>query len=97
MTKLPDGLTSLGQGAFRGASISIKTIPSAITDIYRETFYYSNVVQMSMENVATIAGPNSSTGAFGSNSSLKAVWIGSAITSAGFARYVFYNCTNISL
>lgn len=95
MTKLPDGLTSLGQGVFRGASISIKTIPSAITDIYRETFYYSNVVQMSMENVATIAGPNSSTGAFGSNSSLKAVWIGSAITSAGFGRYVFYNCTNM--
>ena len=44
------------------------------------------------EKVTTIPNANNKNSAFYNCTSLKAVWLGNAITSSGFARYAFRNC-----
>ena len=55
----------------------------------------NKISQMSFNNVTTIVGGGTGNGAFRNCTSLKAIWIGSAITSSGFGRYVFNGCSNV--
>ena len=98
ITELPNSLINLGQSAFEKCSkIEIKKIPDGVTIINQKALSNCDkIVQLSMKNVATIIGTSGSLGAFYSNGGMKAVWIGSTITSSGFGRYSFNSCTSLS-
>lgn len=88
ITELPANLSSLGNQAFSGTGIAIKTIPDTLTTIPNWAFNNcQNITQISMANVTTINGVGTNNGGFYNEKNLKAVWIGSAITSIG--RYSF--------
>lgn len=88
ITELPANLSSLGSQAFSSSGIAIKTIPDTLTTIPNWAFNNcQNITQISMANVTTINGAGTTNGGFYNEKNLKAVWIGSAITSIG--RYSF--------
>lgn len=99
LTELPSGLKgSLGVKTFYGCSnITIKTIPDGITKVtcFAEC---KSLTQMSMPNITSTdsTGGNSMDYAFTNCINLKAVWIGSSITSSGFGRFTFIGCTNLA-
>lgn len=98
LTKLPDSLTTISgnNNFYKCTCLAIKTLPDGVSSIPAATFYgCTSIIQLSMLNVTTIIGTSAATGAFASCTSLKAVWIGSSITSTGFARFSFYGCTNL--
>lgn len=99
LTKLPNSLTTLGTFAFCGGTSTvapkntIKTIPNGVTALGIGIFVRNaTLIQMSMQNVKTIGGSASANGTFSYCTGLKAVWIGSAITT--IAQYAFSNITN---
>lgn len=95
LNELPDEIKTISTRAFYKCSkVNIKKIPSNVTQILASTFYTTGTTQVSMANVTKIAGTSSTTGAFGNCTSLKTVWIGSAI--ATIDNYVFYNDTNLT-
>lgn len=98
LDKLPNSLTSLAASSFEScSSIRIKQLPDSLTTIANGVFYgCTSLTQLSMKNVKTISGTGTSYSPFYSCTGLKAVWIGSAITSSGFNRYAFAGCTNIT-
>lgn len=92
---LPETLTSIGQNAFnKCTNLKIKKIPDGVTQIQQTTFAScTNLSQISMKNVQNTIG----TGAYApfyNCTSLKAVWIGSAMIST-FNKNTFVNCKNI--
>lgn len=93
LTTLPSSLTTLGVSAFTYCSkLAITQIPSGVTALPRALFSQcTSLKKMSIPSVTSIAGA-SQNGAFFMCSGLKQVWIGSAITSSGFERYVFQAC-----
>lgn len=98
LDKLPSSLKGLDyNGVFNYCqSITIKTIPDSVTNI-NGSQYFANCIgltQMSMKNVTSIVGSSSSNGVFYNCTGLKAVWIGSTISSMG--SYVFQGCTSIT-
>lgn len=98
LDKLPNSLTSLAASSFEScSSIRIKQLPDSLTTIANGAFYgCTSLTQLSMKNVKTINGTGTSYSPFYNCTGLKAVWIGSAITSSGFNRYAFAGCTNIT-
>jgi len=97
LTKLPSSLTSIGTYAFINcAKLAIKTIPDGVKTLPSRCFSgCSSLTQISMKNVTTINN-SSAYSAFLSCTGLKAVWLGSAVTSSGLGQYSFIGCTNIT-
>lgn len=98
LNALPTKLTTIGNYAFSGSATSIKTIPDGVTSLAYGVFSDCvGITQISMNKIKTISGSSttSSPPPFGNCTNLKAVWVGSAITSSGFNRYTFSGCTSI--
>lgn len=95
LTSLPSTLTTMYQQSFINCSnLAISQIPDGITSLAASVFLNcTSLKKISMNNVATINGNGTSNGAFKGCTGLKQVWIGSSITSGGFARYPFYQCS----
>lgn len=91
----PKNVTDTGYGTFYGCTkLSMKTLPDNIKTIGQLCFQYNHgLVQLSMSNVETIDGTGTNQSSFGNSNSLKAVWIGSAITKTNSCN--FYNCTKL--
>lgn len=94
LTALPSSLTTLGMSAFTYCSkLAITQIPSGVTYLNNITFAQcTSLKKISMSSVTTIASTVANNGAFYACSGLKQVWIGSAITNSGLARYSFQGC-----
>ena len=91
----PKDVTDTGYGTFYGCvKLSMKTLPDNIKTIGQMCFQYNHgLIQLSMPNVETIDGTGTNQSAFGMSNSLKAVWIGSAITK--IKSSTFYNCAKL--
>lgn len=90
----PNSLKTIKNYAFgRCSSLKINRWPDTVTTIANQTFQScTSLIQMSMANVTNI-GTADNYAVFAQCTNLKAVWIGSAITSAGFRKYAFYGCS----
>lgn len=97
LEKLPSKLTTLEGTAFSGcSSLAIKTIPSTVKTLNNYTFNNCRgIKQISMDGVTKINAVNSSNSPFANCSGLKAVWLGSQITSSTISRYSFSGCTSL--
>lgn len=97
ITKLPSALITIGTQCFQSCKkITIKTIPDGVKNLQLHTFNgCTSLTQISMRNVTTVYS-GSSNNAFYNCTGLKAVWIGSKVTSSGLAQYSFNGCTNIT-
>lgn len=96
--ELPNTLTELSREMCRGCTKlkNIKTIPDGITVLPENVFFTcKSLTQLSMKNVTQIVGISMTACSFRGDNSLKAVWIGSAITSSGFGAYAFCECSSI--
>ena len=99
LDKLPSSLTGyMNQTTiFYGcSSMTIKTIPDGVTYISGSGIFKncSSITQISMRNVTGIGGSYDGGGDF-SYTGLKAVWIGSKITSSSFSQYAFSGCGDL--
>lgn len=93
---LPSGLTSIGSSAFSGCNVlDITTIPDGVTTLLNASFSNSGIKKISMNNVQKISGNSSYQGSFYNCTSLKQVWIGSAIATSQIERYAFFGDNNI--
>lgn len=90
LTELPNGLNKIYTGAFFNCyKVEINKIPDGVTSIPTNGFGNCRALKkISMLSTIYIEST-----AFTGCTALKKVWIGSAITSAGFNRYAFNNCT----
>lgn len=86
-TNIPDSFVQLC------SQVNVKTLPDNVTYIGQRAFRNTSLTQISMRNVATTNGSASGNSSFGAITTLKAVWIGSAITT--LAAYTFYGTTNL--
>ena len=88
-------LTTIGKYGLSGCTkFNPKKLPDSVISIDQWGFSGNTaMVQLSMNNVATINGVANNSGAFNNCTSLKAVWIGSAIYN--IYRYSFQGCTNL--
>ena len=96
LNKLPDALTGglIAKSFAYCEALSIKTIPDGITKIaYSALSSCKSITQLSMKNVKTVEGTNTSNSGFANSTGIIAVWMGSAITSSGFSRYSYSGCT----
>lgn len=93
-----DNIPTIEDYAFSNCvSYSPKTLPDNITTLDRRCFEgCTGLTQLSMNNVKTIAGTDTNSQAFYNCTGLKAVWIGSKVTSSTFGRYAFQGCTNLT-
>ena len=89
---IPEGVTSIGQGAFYGcSSLTSITIPNSVTSIGRETFNgCSNLTSIAIPDSVTSIGHN----AFQSCSNLVSITIGNSVTSIG--NYAFSECSSLT-
>lgn len=96
LSKLPNSLKSIGGYAFQNCSkITPKTAPEAThinASCFREC---TGITQMSMPSAISLYGSASSNGCFYKCTGLKAVWIGSSVTSSSFEKCCFNGCTNL--
>ena len=98
LTELPSGITSIDRYTFYNCTnLALKSLPEGVTSIGNSAFYNcANIIQISMNSVASIIANGITVSPFGKNTSLKTVWIGSAISSSGFSRFSFIDCTNLT-
>lgn len=95
LESLPSSVYYLGSNCFQYCtSLKLTTLPDAITSIPQSAFLSSGIKKMSFDKVATIYGSSSSTASFGNCTSLKQVWIGSALT--GLGRHAFRGCSSLN-
>ena len=89
---LPDGLTSIGDEAFRGcSSLTSVTIPNSVTSIGEDTFSgCSSLTSVTIPNSVTSIGGR----AFYKCSSLSSFTIPKSVTSIG--ERAFYGCTSLT-
>lgn len=97
LTELPSNLTLIDQLTFYNCKkLNIKTLPDSLTTIKDRGFgNCTGISQISMNKVSSIQGNSSAYSPFANCTNLKGIWIGSVITSSGFSRYSFGNCTGI--
>lgn len=97
LSKIPSSVTTLKDNAFYNCyKITPKTAEN-VTTFSKSCFWTCKALtQMSMPKATTISSPATNTGAFYGCTSLKAVWIGSSVTSSGMGRYIFAGCGNLS-
>lgn len=89
--KLPNSLTSIGEGAFRNCSgLTSITIPSNVTSIGVSAFEYSTLRTVTMSNSVTNIGSS----AFYHCASLQNITLSSSITTIGSSA--FYECTDLT-
>ena len=83
---------------FNCSKITIKKIPDSVTYISGGSQFKNcvSIAQLSMKNIEGISGDYDSSNAFNGCTGLKAVWIGSKITSSGLGLCVFSNCPNLA-
>jgi len=94
ISTLPNNLISIGMYCFQNTNISIKTLPDSCTTLNYGAFASCrNIKQVSMKNVTQLNGTGEGNGNFYSCTSLKGIWVGSAITAID--RYAFVNCSNV--
>ena len=89
---LPDGLTSIGRGAFYGcSSLTSVTIPNSVTSIGEYAFLgCSSLTSVTIGNSVTSIG----NGAFGDCTSLTSITIPNSVTSIGTSA--FGDCTSLT-
>ena len=89
---LPDGLTSIGRGAFYGcSSLTSVTIPNSVTSIGEYAFLgCSSLTSVTIGNSVTSIG----NGAFGDCTSLTSITIPNSVTSIGTSA--FLDCTSLT-
>ena len=94
---LPQEITSIPQECFY-QNKGLKNITSTnIKSVNGCSFYKcTSLVRISLPNVTWLNGSASNDGGFAYCTGLKAVWIGSTITSDKINRYTFYNCTSLT-
>lgn len=79
LTELPSNLTSIGSSAFMSTAITIKTIPTGITNLPQNVFANCGYIkQLSMPNVQSIYSGTNSNPIY--NIGIYAIWIGSSLT-----------------
>lgn len=91
ITELPSGLTRIPDNCFgQCTGLTIKTLPNSVIEIASWGFSKcTGLIQLSMNNVTTMSGSYTSNSSFNGCSSLKALWIGSAITN--LPAYMVYD------
>lgn len=100
MDKFPQGLVvqySSYDYMFDGCSkINFKTIPDGIIALNGYCMFANcvSLVQLSM-NLQTITGNAYNNSPFKDCTGLKALWIGSKMSTSGFAQYAFAGCTGV--
>ena len=89
---IPEGVTSIGDGAFHGcSSLTAITIPEGVTSIGRLAFSScSSLTSITIPEGVTSIGDD----AFLDCSSLTAITIPESVTSIG--EYAFYNCSSLT-
>ena len=93
LTSLPDGITSIGQGAFGGCtSLALTSLPSGLTSILNNAFMYCDgLVSMSIHSgINTI-----NSGAFGKCGGLTSVTF-EGKPSGSMAKNIFQGCINLT-
>lgn len=96
LNKLPSSLTGTLVTSVFGfcSNIVLKTLPDGVTAVGQNAFEYcTGLRQMSMNNVTSIAGSNTTNCSFRYCSNMKAFWIGSAITT--LQRYALYTTSSL--
>lgn len=92
-----DELTTISASAFYQWKGLKKLELKNVKTISTYAFYGNNsLISASMPNIEKISGGTQQNGAFYSNTKLKALWIGSKITSSNFGNYVFNGCSSLS-
>lgn len=93
-----DNISIIEDYAFSNCNAyAIKTLPDSIITLDKRCFEAcTGLTQLSMNNVKTIAGTDTYSQAFYNCTGLKAVWIGSEVTSSTFGRFAFQGCTNLT-
>ena len=83
-------VTTIGDWAFSGSSLTGITIPNSITSIGKCAFFISGLNSISIPNSVTFIGDS----AFYECGWLTSVEIGNSVTSIG--NYLFYECINLT-
>ncbi len=88
---IPSGVTSIGDAAFVGTSLTNVSIPSTVTSIGNGAFSYcASLTSMTIPNSVTSIGANT----FGNCSQLASISIPNSITNIG--ESAFWECTNLT-
>lgn len=89
-----ENLEGIGSGAFSYSKLAELKFPDALTTIDNYPFKgCTGLKKVSGNGIITIKGSSNFESGFGNCTSLKQVWLGSAITNRGLPRYVFVGCT----
>ena len=87
---IPDGVTSIGRGAFSGSICQSVTIPTSVTDINKLAFYDCGIISVTLPDGVMSIGEE----AFAWCRNLVSVTIPASVTSVG--QYAFAASTNVA-
>ena len=91
-TVIPNGITTIGGGAFSGNKLTSVTIPNSVTTIGKEAFSYNNLTSVTIPNSITTIGER----AFFYNK-LTSVTIPNSVTTIGKEAFSLNNLTSITI
>ncbi|MBP5375130.1 MAG: leucine-rich repeat domain-containing protein [Bacteroidaceae bacterium] len=87
---IPDGVTSIGRGAFSGSICQSVTIPTSVTDINKGAFYDCGIISVTLPDGVMSIGEE----AFAWCGNLVSVTIPASVASVG--QYAFAASTNVA-
>ena len=88
-TVIPNSVTSIGESAFSGCSLTSITIPNSVTSIGRQAFIESGLTSITIPNSVTSIGRE----AF-KRSGLTSITIPNSVTT--ISEYLFYGCSKLT-
>ena len=92
---LPQEITGIPEDCFYNNRY-LKKIPTTLRRIEGRSFYYcASLTHALLPNITYLGGKYLAEGCFARCVSLKAVWLGSSITSSNFENGVFSNCSSL--
>lgn len=97
LEKIPNSVISIGNACFQGCTALTKMNMGNFSDVIPNTCFQGCVALASVyaPNITGVYGTTASNSAFRGCTGLKAVWLGSSVTSANMGLNSFAGCTNL--